>query len=105
MDDGLQILLLAVAGQEKRRGFAIKNRPAYGSFEDAPLLGSTHQRKRVTRVQGGIAEDEIEGPMVFGGTFFGNDLNGPPAGTRNFSRIGILIDAHLLNGRSRNRNC
>src|SRR5260370_2626366 len=99
--DRLQILFLTMAGEEKRRGFAVPNRSAQCALDDAPLLGGAHQGKGVDGVHYRVAKNEIQRSVIIGSGVLGDNFDIAAAGPGKLRRIGILIDAHLLNGRGR----
>src|SRR5713101_5947295 len=58
----LKVLLLAMARNQKRRGFAVSYGPTQGALPDAALFRRPHLRERVTGVEYGVPEDEIQCP-------------------------------------------
>ena len=55
-------------------------------------------RERILRVQRGVAEEEVELAVVVVGGGLGDDLHLSAAGPVVLRRIGVLVDADLLDG-------
>src|SRR5947207_10905279 len=99
--DGLEILLQAFGGEQEGGRLAVQHRTSEHAFINAALLGRADDGESVARVEMRVAEREIDRAVVFRSGGFGDDLEASFAGTREFGRIRILIDADLLNcGRS-----
>ena len=98
-DDSLQIVFLAASGEQKCGFSAMSKRAEQRAFQDAPLLGSAKPREVVAGIQTVVPEREAERAMERGTGVLRNDLDAPPAGPGKLRRVGILVDADLLDGR------
>ena len=97
--DRLLIFHLVVPGKQKRCPAGAAERTAEHPFDDAATLGRSGRRKRVARVQRGIAEDDIGFAVIVLRARLGEDFDPSPSGTRVLRGIRILVDLDLLDSR------
>src|SRR5262249_45282261 len=96
IDDGLEVLLFPVGGDEEGSFLAVAERPGKAAFEDATLFRGLVQGEGITGVQTRVAEEEVERAVKCGRAGLGDDLDAAAAGTRIFGRVGIVVNLHFL---------
>src|SRR5262245_274706 len=88
----LQILFFPIPVEKERGLFASAQGASQRAFINSPLLRRAFKRKGIARVESRVAEYEPEFAVIFRRAGFGNYLNPPAPGTREFSRVRVLID-------------
>src|SRR5437660_3573516 len=100
-DDGLRVFFFTICRYEKGSVLASPDRPGETALENSALLGRAQNGKGFACVQMVIAEQKIEGTVVFLRARLGDNLDAPASRSRILRGIRILINLHLLNGRRR----
>ena len=79
----------------------LRHRPEQAAFKDAALLLGRVGGEGVPRVQAVVAEQEVERAVVGVRGRLRDDLDAPAAPARILHRVGVVVDADLLDGRGR----
>ncbi len=99
VDDLVEIFFSAIEGGKEAALVEVRNGAGDVALVDAALLEGLGRRESVLRVEGRVAEEEVELAVVVVGGGFGDDLHLAAAGVVVLRGVGILVDADLLNGR------
>src|SRR5580700_12127514 len=91
VDDSVKVLFLAIEGEEESALRNEADRSGDVALVDAALLKGLAGGEILLRVQGGIAEEEIELTVVFLLRLAGDDFNLAAAGAVVAGGVGVLV--------------